>query len=30
MLQTRNGKMNNTATVRTTVEIVEEGLINKE
>jgi len=30
MLQTRNGKMNTTATVRTSVEMVSEGLINKE
>ena len=30
MLQTRNGKMNATATVRTGVEMVEEGLITKE
>ena len=30
ILQTRNVKMNNTSTVRTTVEMVEEGLINKE
>eukprot|EP00727_Mastigamoeba_balamuthi_P014259 m51a1_g9456 putative pyruvate phosphate dikinase (889) ;mRNA; r:507112-510178 len=30
MLQTRNGKMNATATVRTSVEMVEQGLITKE
>ena len=30
MLQTRNGKMNTTATVRTSVGMVTEGLINKE